>query len=70
MRRAIEYKQKEIDQIQNKMVLPQDTDILRMKIQKDIESRHKIDLDQRSLEIERVTEHLYETTRKYEIVKT
>jgi len=32
MRRTIEHKQKEIEQIQAKMVLPVDTDILRLKI--------------------------------------
>jgi hypothetical protein len=29
----------------NKMSLPIDTDIMRMKIQKDIEARHRADLD-------------------------
>lgn len=32
MRRAIEQKQREIDQMANKMSLPVDTDIMRMKI--------------------------------------
>jgi predicted nucleic acid-binding Zn-ribbon protein len=32
MRRAIEHKQREIDQMANKMTLPIDTDIMRMKI--------------------------------------
>jgi hypothetical protein len=32
MRRAIEHKQREIEQMQAKMTLPIDTDILRMKI--------------------------------------
>ena len=32
MRRAIEQKQREIDTMANKMALPVDTDILRMKI--------------------------------------
>ena len=31
----------------NKMSLPIDTDIMRMKIQKDIEARHRIELDQK-----------------------
>ena len=34
-----------MDQMASKLSLPIDTDILRMKIQKDIESRHRIDLD-------------------------
>lgn len=45
MRRAIEQKQREIDSMANKMTLPIDTDIMRMKIQKDIEGRHRIELD-------------------------
>jgi len=45
MRRAIEQKQREVDQMQAKMTLPIDTDILRMKIQKDIEGRHRVELD-------------------------
>jgi hypothetical protein len=32
MKRAIDVKQKEIEQISQKMVLPIDTDILRMRI--------------------------------------
>lgn len=31
--------------MQNKMSLPIDSDIMRMKIQKDIEGRHRIELD-------------------------
>ena len=45
MRRAIEQKQREIDAMANKMSLPIDADILRMKIQKDMESRHRVELD-------------------------
>jgi len=45
LKRAIESKQKELEQMQQKMVLPIDTDILRMKIHKDIEGRHRHELD-------------------------
>lgn len=45
MRRAIEQKQRELEAMASKMQLPIDTDILRMKIQKDIERRHRIELD-------------------------
>ena len=41
MRRAIE----EIENIANKMTLPIDTDIMRLKIQKDIEARHRVEID-------------------------
>lgn len=44
-KRLLEMKQREMDQMASKLSLPIDTDILRMKIQKDIESRHRIDLD-------------------------
>ena len=46
--------------MQNKISLPLDTDILRMKIQKDIESRHRLELDSKQQEIERLSEHYYE----------
>lgn len=46
MKRLMDLKQREIDQMAQKLSLPVDTDILRMKIQKDLESRHRIDLEQ------------------------
>ena len=45
MKRAIEMKQRELEQMHQKMSLPVDTDILRMKIAKDMESRHRIELE-------------------------
>ena len=45
MKRGIESKQIELEQMQQKMTLPIDTDILRMKIQKDIEGRHRIEME-------------------------
>lgn len=47
MRKAIELKQKEIESLANKVSMPLDVDILRMKIQKDIEMRHRVELDNR-----------------------
>lgn len=52
------------------MVLPIDTDILRMKIQKDLESRFRIELETRALELEKVTDAYYECKRHMEIYKT
>jgi hypothetical protein len=63
MRRAIEQKQREIDQMANKMTLPIDTDIMRMKIQKDIESRHRVEIEQKQHELERFGEQFYEAKR-------
>lgn len=69
MRRAIEQKQREIEQIQNKMALPVDTDILRMKIAKDIEVRHKIEMDQKQQEVDRLGDQYYEVKRQLEVLK-
>lgn len=52
------------------MALPVDSDILRMKLQKDIEGRHRIELDQKQQEIERLSEHYYEAKRQLDVVKT
>lgn len=49
--------------MQAKMQLPIDTDILRMKIQKDIEGRHRIELDQRQAEVDRLSDQYYEAKR-------
>ena len=46
MKRAIEQKQRDLENMQARMTLPIDTDILRMKIQKDMEQRHRIEIDQ------------------------
>jgi len=63
MRRAIEQKQREIENMANKMTLPIDTDIMRMKIQKDIEARHRVEVDAKQQEIDRLSEHFYEVKR-------
>lgn len=70
MRRAIEHKQREIDQMANKMTLPIDTDIMRMKIQKEIEGRHRVEIEQKQHELERFGEQFYDCKRQLEIVKT
>jgi hypothetical protein len=54
----------------NKMTLPIDTDIMRMKIQKDIEARHRVEMESKSHELERFGEQYYETKRQLDIVKT
>ena len=49
--------------MQVKMKLPIDTDILRMKIQKDLENRHRVEIDQRIGEMEKVTDAYHEVKR-------
>lgn len=63
MRRLVEMKQREMDQMAQKLSLPVDTDILRMKIQKDLEARHRIDLEQKINENERLADQFYESKR-------
>jgi len=55
-RRALETKQRELDNISQKMVLPIDTDILRMRVTKDIEARFRLEIETKTLELERTTE--------------
>ena len=63
MRRAIENKQKDIEQLTQKMVLPIDTDIIRMRVQKDLEGRFRMELETKAIEMERMTEAYYECKR-------
>ena len=70
MRRAIENKQGEIEKLTQKMVLPVDTDIIRMRVQKDMEGRYRMEIEQGRLEMERMTEAYYECKRQMDIYKT
>lgn len=63
-------KQREMDAMAQKLSLPVDTDILRMKIQKDLEARHRIDLEQKVNENERLADQFYETKRQLDILRT
>jgi|TARA_B110000285_G_C15088646_1_gene597713 hypothetical protein len=70
MRLVVEGKQKEIDHINSKMALPIDQDILRMRIQKDLEAKYRFDLDSKSMELDKISESYFETKRHYELTKT
>lgn len=52
------------------MQLPVDQDILRMRIQKDLENKYRFELDSKSMELDKVSESYFETKRLYEAVKT
>mgnify|MGYP006889601482 CR=1 FL=1 len=45
------------------MVLPVDTDILRMRIQKDLEAKFRFELESKGQELERTADSLYESKR-------
>lgn len=69
MKRAIETKQRELEQMHSKLALPVDTDILRMKIAKDMEARHRLELEAKQEENERLAEQFYEAKRISEVLK-
>ena len=52
------------------MSLPVDQDILRMRIQKDLENKYRFDLDSKQLELEKVSENYFENKRTTELLKT
>lgn len=51
------------------MQLPVDHDILRMRIQKDLENKYRFEIDSKSLEVEKVSENYFESKRLYELSK-
>ena len=70
MAQVVERKQAELETLAQKMVLPVDSDILRMRIQKDLEAKFRFELESRGQELERTSDALYESKRQLEIVKT
>lgn len=52
------------------MQLPVDQDILRMRIQKDLENKYRFEIDSKALELEKVSENYFESKRLYELHKT
>lgn len=52
------------------MQLPVDQDILRMRIQKDLENKYRFELDSKAMELDKVSESYFETKRLHEVVKT
>lgn len=50
MSKIIERKQIDLDTMSQKMVLPVDSDILRMRIQKDLEAKFRYELENRMQE--------------------
>ena len=52
------------------MQLPVDQDILRMRVQKDLENKYRFDIDSKTMELDKVSESYFETKRLYELAKT
>lgn len=66
----LDTKQREIENINSKMQLPVDQDILRMRIQKDLENKYRFEIDSKTQELDRVTENYFEVKRLHELAKT
>ena len=69
LKRAVEQKQRELEGVQARMMMPVDTDIMRMKVAKEVEGRHRIEIEGMQQEIDRVSEQWYEAKRVTEILK-
>ena len=69
MKRQIEIKQRDLEGMQNKMSLPVDTDILRMKLSKDMEARHRLEVETKQQECDRLADQYYEQKRQNEVLK-
>lgn len=52
------------------MQLPVDQDILRMRIQKDLENKYRFELDSKTIELDKVSESYFESKRIQEMLKT
>jgi hypothetical protein len=52
------------------MILPIDSDILRMRVTKDVEARFRVELETKTLELERMSDCYYDSKRQLEILKT
>ena len=70
MTSIIERKQAEMDTMAAKVQLPIDTDILRMRLQKDVEQKFRFELESRTSDLERTSDSLYETKRQLELIKS
>ena len=52
-----------------KLSLPVDTDIIRMKLAKDMEARHRLEVETKQQECERLADQFYEQRRQNEVLK-
>lgn len=65
----IEKKQAELEGMASKMQLPIDTDILRMRLQKDIEAKFRFEVQQKTQALEQTTDSFYEAKRQLELLR-
>lgn len=63
MQTRLDAKDRELDVLTQKMQLPVDQDIMRMRIQKDLENKYRGELDSKAAELEQVSTTYYEVKR-------
>ena len=59
IKHMVDSKQTEIEHLTQKMQLPVDQDILRMRIQKDLENKYRFELDSKAMELDKVSESYF-----------
>ncbi|KAL4440811.1 hypothetical protein ABPG74_013792 [Tetrahymena malaccensis] len=70
LKNQIEEKQREIEYIQAKVLPSLDQDMIRVRLLNELEAPHRIELEAKQLEIERLQEKQYDLKRQLELFKT
>lgn len=70
LKSAIEQKQKEIEEVQTKVIPVLDQDMIKIKLINELEVPHKIQLEAKAIEIEKIQEENYELKRQLQMVLT
>ncbi|EAR85064.2 hypothetical protein TTHERM_00530160 (macronuclear) [Tetrahymena thermophila SB210] len=70
LKNQIEEKQREIEYIQAKVLPSLDQDMIRVRLLNELEAPHRIELEAKQLEIERLQEKHYDLKRQLELFKT
>ena len=67
---AIEQKQKELEDVQAKIIPTLDHDMLRIKIINELELPHRQALDEKNAEIDKLQDQIYELKRQNDMLST
>lgn len=70
LKSAIEQKQKEIEEVQTKVIPVLDQDMIKIKLINELETPHKLQMEAKSIEIEKLQEETYELKRQLELALT
>lgn len=69
-RHSLESKQREMEEVQMKMIQPMDADLIRMKMEKEIEGTYLKELDAKNSELEHLQDSLSSVSKQYELTKS